>query len=65
MAGEGRKVTKFFKEVKAEMKKVTWPTKDVLIKYTEVVLAVVIAFTALIFVADSIFSYLLKLVIKA
>lgn len=64
MAGEGRKVVKFFKEIKAEMKKVTWPAKEVLITYTEVVLVVMIAFTALIFVADSVFSYLLKLVIK-
>ncbi|MDI3310085.1 MAG: preprotein translocase subunit SecE, partial [Thermoanaerobacterium sp.] len=43
----------------------TWPTRDNLIAYTEVVLVVVIAFTLLIFLADSAFSYLLKLIIKS
>lgn len=64
MASEGRKAVRFFKEIKAEMKKVTWPTRENMITYTEVVLVVMIAFTALIFVADSVFSYLLRLVIK-
>lgn len=64
-ADERRKVGKFFREVKAEMKKVTWPTTHDLLTYTEVVLVVVIALTILIFLADSAFSSLLKLIIKS
>ncbi|MBE0069444.1 MAG: preprotein translocase subunit SecE [Thermoanaerobacterium sp.] len=64
-ADERRKVGRFFREIKAEMKKVTWPTRNDLLTYTEVVLVVVIAFTLLIFLADSAFSYLLKLIIKS
>ncbi|SNX54356.1 preprotein translocase subunit SecE [Thermoanaerobacterium sp. RBIITD] len=63
-ADERRKVGKFFREIKAEMKKVTWPTPHDLITYTEVVLVVMIAFTILVFITDSAFSYLLKLIIK-
>jgi len=32
------KTKKFFREVKTEMKKVNWPTKDETIKYTLVVI---------------------------
>ncbi|EGD49865.1 preprotein translocase, SecE subunit [Thermoanaerobacter ethanolicus JW 200] len=41
MAGEGRKIVKFFKDVRAEMKKVTWPSRETMITYTEIVLIVV------------------------
>ncbi|MBE3593256.1 MAG: preprotein translocase subunit SecE [Thermoanaerobacter sp.] len=64
MAGEGRKIVKFFKDVRAEMKKVTWPSRETLITYTEIVLIVVALFTVFIFLIDSVFSYLLKLIIK-
>ncbi len=33
------KIKNFFQEVKTEMKKVNWPTKDETIKYTLVVIA--------------------------
>ncbi|MGB9779918.1 MAG: preprotein translocase subunit SecE [Caldanaerobacter sp.] len=64
MAGEGRKIVKFFREVKAEMKKVTWPNKDTLVTYTEIVLIVMALFTIFIFLIDSAFSYILKLILK-
>jgi len=64
MAGEGRKIVKFFKDIRAEMKKVTWPSRKTVITYTEIVLIVVALFTVFIFLIDSVFSYLLKLVIK-
>ncbi|AAM25449.1 preprotein translocase subunit SecE [Caldanaerobacter subterraneus subsp. tengcongensis MB4] len=65
MAGEGRKIVKFFREVKAEMKKVTWPGRDTMITYTEVVLVVMVLFTIFIFLVDSVFSYILKLILKS
>ncbi|ABY94029.1 MULTISPECIES: preprotein translocase subunit SecE [Thermoanaerobacter] len=64
MAGEGRKIVKFFKDIRAEMKKVTWPSRKTVITYTEIVLIVVALFTVFIFLIDSVFSYLLKLIIK-
>ena len=64
MADETKKIGKFFIEVKAEMKKVIWPTKKDVVVYTEAVLVVMILFTMLIFVADTVFTYLLKLIIK-
>ncbi|SHF37030.1 preprotein translocase subunit SecE [Thermoanaerobacter uzonensis DSM 18761] len=64
MAGEGRKIVKFFKDVRAEMKKVTWPSRETMITYTEIVLIVVALLTVFIFLIDSVFSYLLKLIIK-
>ncbi|MDI6604425.1 MAG: preprotein translocase subunit SecE [Thermoanaerobacteraceae bacterium] len=64
MADETKKIGKFFREVKAEMKKVIWPTKKDVLVYTEAVLVVMILFTMLIFVADTLFTYLLKLIIK-
>ncbi|ERM90970.1 MAG: Preprotein translocase subunit SecE [Caldanaerobacter subterraneus] len=65
MAGEGRKIVKFFREVKAEMKKVTWPGRDTMITYTEIVLVVMVLFTIFIFLVDSVFSYILKLILKS
>ncbi|HHW58222.1 MAG TPA: preprotein translocase subunit SecE [Clostridia bacterium] len=64
MAGEGRKIVKFFKDVRAEMKKVTWPSKETMITYTEIVLVVMIIFTLFIFLIDSVFMELVKLIIK-
>lgn len=63
-ANEGRKIGKFFREIRAEMRKVTWPTRSEILTYTEVVLIVMILFTILVFLADSAFSALLKLIIK-
>ncbi len=37
-----KKIKKFFQEVKTEMKKVNWPTKDETIKYTLVVIGATI-----------------------
>ncbi|HCD08805.1 MAG TPA: preprotein translocase subunit SecE [Thermoanaerobacter sp.] len=64
MAGEGRKIVKFFKDIRTEMKKVTWPSRKTVITYTEIVLIVMALLTVFIFLIDSIFSYLLKLIIK-
>jgi preprotein translocase subunit SecE len=54
--------TNFFKGVRAELKKVTWPNKDELLSYTTVVLVICGLLTAGIWVVDSIFHNLLKLV---
>jgi preprotein translocase subunit SecE len=46
------KVNQFFTDVKAEVKKVDWPTRDRITKLTIVVLLVVIALTIFTFVLD-------------
>lgn len=50
------KITKFFKQVKNEMKKVHWPNKNELSSYTMVVVITVAAMIAFIGVIDLIFS---------
>lgn len=53
----------FFKEVMSELKKVTWPTKQDVIKATGVVVAVIVALGVLVGVFDILFSTLIKLIV--
>ncbi len=52
--------TKYFRSVKAELKKVVWPTKKELINYTIVVFVATLFIAALIYVVDAIFAQLLN-----
>ena len=52
----GNRITKFFKEVKSEMKKVVWPTKKQVTKNTLIVIAVVVIIGAVIMGLDSVFK---------
>ena len=47
-----KKITKFFRKVKLELKKVNWPSKDELSSYTLVVLITVGVLIAFIGVVD-------------
>ncbi|WP_371376760.1 preprotein translocase subunit SecE [Sporomusa aerivorans] len=55
---------KFLREVKAELKKVTWPGKQELISFTGIVFVTVAVVAALIWVIDTSFTQLLKAIIK-
>ncbi|QDR78795.1 preprotein translocase subunit SecE [Sporomusa termitida] len=55
---------KFLREVKAELKKVTWPGKSELISYTGIVFVTVIVVAALIWVIDASFTQVLKVIMK-
>ena len=44
----------YFKGVKSEIKRVTWPTKDELVKYTGAVLGMLVFFGVLIAVVDAV-----------
>ena len=55
------KITKFFNDVKVEMAKVSWPTREELINSTMIVAVVSILFTVFIFVADLILSRVIQL----
>ncbi len=52
----GARIGKFFREYKAEMKKVTWPSKEDTLKNTVVVAVTVIIVGAVIGVLDVAFS---------
>lgn len=52
---------KFFREVKAELKKVVWPTKKELINYTIVVFITVLVVAGLIGLVDAIFARLFQM----
>lgn len=60
----GNKVMRFLREVKAEMKKVVWPTKNELINNTIVVFVTVLIVSAIIGIFDSIFSRLFHLLLQ-
>jgi preprotein translocase subunit SecE len=46
----------FLKQVRAELRKVNWPTRKELLAYTMVVLVAVVVLTALVFALDLSFS---------
>jgi preprotein translocase subunit SecE len=48
--------TQFLKEVRAELRKVNWPTRKEVVSYTTVVLVAVVFLTALVFGLDQFFS---------
>jgi preprotein translocase subunit SecE len=62
-AGSSR-FKKFIREVKAELKKVSWPSKPELISNTGVVFVVVVVVVALIWVIDATFTQALRFIIK-
>lgn len=58
------RVKKFLREVKAELSKVSWPTKPELISNTGVVFVTVAVVCALIWTIDAVFSRVLQFIIK-
>lgn len=58
------RISNYFRGVKAELKKVNWPSKKELGNYTVVVLATCAMMTIVIWGLDLVFESLLKLVIS-
>ncbi|MBO5418297.1 MAG: preprotein translocase subunit SecE [Clostridia bacterium] len=58
----GKAISTFFKNIVAELKKVTWPSKKQLVTSTISVLAVCLVVGVVIFASDSILTLLMKLV---
>lgn len=48
----GRKLSKWFREMKSELKKVVWPSSKQLVNNTLIVLAAVIVVGAIVFLFD-------------
>lgn len=59
-----KKVINFFGEVRAEMQKVTWPTREELIGSTSVVLVTMLILSTFVGLTDFIFANLLKIFLK-
>jgi len=57
------RVSKYFRGVWSELKKVHWPNRSQLITYTSVVIVAVILVAFMIWVVDAIFSFLLSAIV--
>ena len=62
--GTVEKVTGFIKESKAELQKVTWPTRQELFMNTIVVLIAVVLVAVCIWVADTFFAVLIRSILR-
>jgi len=54
------KITKFLKETRAEMRKVTWPTRDELIGSTKIVIIATLVVTLFIGIIDQILTLIIR-----
>ncbi len=57
-------IVRYFKETRAEIGKVTWPTREEGIRLTVVVLIVTTIAALVLFAVDSLFSYLVTLFLQ-
>ncbi len=53
----------FVREVRAELRKVSWPTREEVIRYSTIVLVALIVFTAFVFVIDYVFGELFRILL--
>jgi preprotein translocase subunit SecE len=58
------KILTFVNEVRAELKRVTWPTKDELIGSTIIVCILVIVFAIILGSMDAFFTFLIKKIVS-
>ena len=58
--GERTRPGEFVKEVRAEMRKVSWPNRQEVIRYSMIVLVALAVFTALVFGLDLLFGNFFK-----
>lgn len=62
--GNASRGRRFLREVKAELKKVSWPTKQELISYTGIVFVTVVFIAILIWGIDMVYTKLLQVFIN-
>ncbi len=58
-------ISRYFREVRGELRKVTWPTRQESQRFTMVVIAVTVAFAVFFWVLDLIFSGGINALIRA
>lgn len=56
--------SRYIRETRGELRKVTWPTRDEAWRLTLIVLAVTAAFALFLWAVDSLFSNLIRFVIE-
>jgi preprotein translocase subunit SecE len=59
-----KKIAKFFQEVRVEMSKVAWPTRDELFASAKVVIIISLLFALYIFVVDTGLSRIMGFILK-
>lgn len=57
-------LTKYYKDIKSEFKKITWPSKKDVFKSFKTVLVVVAVFTLVLWLYDTVFGTTLKALIS-
>ena len=62
--GITKRIGRFFREVRSEMRKVIWPNRKELVNYTGVVVASVVVVSIIIWVLDTFFSGVIGMIIK-
>jgi len=58
------RITRYLKEVRAEMRKVTWPSRAEAIRLSSIVLVVLLIASAFLALVDYAFSWLMRIVIN-
>jgi preprotein translocase subunit SecE len=58
-------IIRTFREIRSEMKKVVWPTREETTRLTVVVIAISAVISVILFSADSVFALLLTLLQRA
>ncbi len=56
-------ISQFLTEVRAELKKVTWPARDEVVSYTIVVVTTVVLMGGLVYLADLLFIKLVNIIV--
>ncbi len=57
-------LSRYFRETRGELRKVTWPTREEAWRLTAIVLGVTAAFAVFLWAVDSVFSNMLRLLIE-
>ena len=60
LANLGNRIARFFRDMRNELRKVIWPTKEQLVKSTISVLAICLIIGAVIWVCDAVFAKLME-----
>jgi preprotein translocase subunit SecE len=58
------RITRYFKEVRAEITKVTWPSRQEVVRLSAIVIAVLLITSAFMAILDYVFSRLMQVIIN-
>lgn len=65
LKSERTKPAEFVREVRGELRKVNWPTRDEVVRLSIVVLVALVLFTALVFGVDYLFGELFRILLDS